>query len=119
MPVLAVPPSFPSVDPVGGFPATRQSPTGHPAACPKCEGYLIPDLDGFACLQCGWVKYARPAANPEIPDADEGRRKYRPCVIPGCPGFAAYGGLCGMHDHRKRRHGDPLWEPPAKGSGGE
>jgi ribosomal protein S27AE len=30
------------------------------SVCPRCEGTLIPDLDGDRqCLQCGYVAYAR------------------------------------------------------------
>ncbi len=41
----------------------------------------------------------------------------RTCSIDGC-GRVIYGhGWCSMHYTRARRHGDPLWSPPAKTGG--
>ena len=88
--------------------------------CPKCglEWFATRDVGGdLACIYCGWVEYQRPAADPEIPGPDW--PKDRLCAVEGCDRFAAYGGLCAMHDHRKRRHGDPLWESAGKAPGGE
>jgi hypothetical protein len=54
MPVLAVPPSFPSVDPVGGFPATSEA-VGHPAACLRRK----PEFKERLCDRCDhWYKPA-------------------------------------------------------------
>jgi len=111
----AVPPSDspPDSGPSPSSPRHQQA-TGHPAACPKCGGdwFATPDVGGdFHCLYCGWVLSQRPAADPEIPKPPE--RRCWACAAQGRDGFAAYAGLCSMHDHRKRRHGDPLWEPPA------
>jgi len=30
-------------------------------SCPRCGGYLLLELDGWTCLQCGWVEVRVPA----------------------------------------------------------
>jgi hypothetical protein len=114
---VAVPPSDPPPDSGPPSSPATSAAVGHPAACPKCgrKWYYSCDVDGdLACFYCGWIKYQRPAADPEIPKPPE--RRCWACAAQGRDGFAAYASLCGMHDHRKRRHGDPLWEPPGKGA---
>lgn len=49
-------------------------------------------------------KLCRPCYNLQYVRAD-----YGPCIVPECESRArGKGGLCSAHDHRKRRHGDPL-----------
>lgn len=46
-------------------------------ACPRCGGWLYPDLDGLGCLTCGWHHYDARARQGELHMPEPGWRAER------------------------------------------